>query len=83
MTWASEGGGTPGADGKTWLSGTAAPTTEGVNGDFYFRTTTKMIYGPKAAGVWPAGVQLLIVAGTLTEGAVATIVSGVPTWVAP
>jgi len=50
--------GTDGADGRTILSGTAAPTTEGVDGDFYIRTTTQFIYGPKAGGVWPAGVDL-------------------------
>ena len=50
--------GAAGADGNTILNGTAAPTTEGVNGDFYIRTSTNYIYGPKAAGVWPAGVPL-------------------------
>jgi len=51
--------GADGADGNTILYGTAAPTTEGVDGDFYIRTTTNFIYGPKAAGVWPAGVSLV------------------------
>ena len=50
--------GADGQDGKTILSGTAAPTTEGVDGDFYIRTTTNFIYGPKAGGTWPAGVSL-------------------------
>ena len=50
--------GTNGTNGNTVLYGTAAPTTEGVNGDFYIRTTTNYIYGPKAAGSWPAGVPL-------------------------
>ena len=48
-----------GTNGNGILSGTAAPTTEGVDGDFYIRTTTNFIYGPKAAGVWPAGVSLV------------------------
>ncbi len=48
-----------GADGSSVLSGTAAPTTEGVDGDFYIRTTTNYLYGPKAGGVWPAGVSLV------------------------
>jgi hypothetical protein len=48
-----------GADGKTILYGTAAPTTEGVDGDFYIRTTTNYIYGPKAGGTWPSGTSLV------------------------
>ena len=30
-----------------------------MNGDFYIRTSTNVIYGPKAGGVWPAGVSLV------------------------
>ena len=56
--------GTDGVDGRTVLYGTAAPTTEGVDGDFYIRTTTHMIYGPKSAGTWPAGTSLIGAAGT-------------------
>lgn len=56
---AAGGTGAPGADGKTVLYGTAAPTTEGNNGDFYIRTTTNYIYGPKAGGSWPAGGSLV------------------------
>lgn len=52
--WRSEG-----ADGRTILSGTSAPTTEGEDGDFYLRTSTSMLYGPKTAGSWPAGVSLI------------------------
>lgn len=48
-----------GTNGKTVLNGTVAPTTEGTDGDFYIRTTTNFIYGPKAGGVWPAGVSLV------------------------
>ena len=51
--------GAAGAAGNTILSGTAAPTTEGVVGDFYLRATTSTLYGPKAAGGWPAGVSLV------------------------
>lgn len=63
--------GTAGTNGNTLLYGTAAPTTEGVNGDFYYRTTTATIYGPKASGTWPAGTSLIIGPGpvTLTDGA--------------
>lgn len=51
--------GTNGADGKTVLSGTTVPAASlGTNGDFYIRTTTSEIYGPKAAGVWGSPTSL-------------------------
>jgi hypothetical protein len=53
------GPGSNGTNGNTILSGTAEPTTEGEDGDFYIRTTTSFFYGPKAGGVWPAGVSLV------------------------
>ena len=52
-----------GGGANTILYGTAAPTTEGVNGDWYIRTSTNVIYGPKAAGTWPAGTSLIGPAG--------------------
>lgn len=55
--------GVDGVDGNTILYGTAAPTTEGVDGDFYIRTTTNYIYGPKASGTWPSGTSLVGAAG--------------------
>jgi integrin beta 8 len=51
--------GVDGVDGRTILYGTAAPTTEGQDGDFYIRTSTNFIYGPKAGGSWPAGTSLV------------------------
>ena len=36
--------GDDGADGATWLSDTATPTTEGKDGDFYLKTTDYEIY---------------------------------------
>jgi hypothetical protein len=52
--------GIQGDPGHTILSGTTAPVGgTGADGDFYFRTTTSMIYGPKAGGAWPAGVSLI------------------------
>lgn len=52
--------GTTGADGKTLLNGTVAPINgSGNDGDFYINTATNMIYGPKVAGSWPAGVSLV------------------------
>ena len=47
-----------GADGRTVLNGTTDPTTQGVDGDFYYRTDTQEMFGPKAAGSWPTGVSL-------------------------
>jgi len=55
---------TPGADSNTILSGTAVPTTEGVNGDYYLKTDTSRFYGPKTSGGWGAGVSLIGPAGT-------------------
>lgn len=64
--------GAAGADGRTILYGTAAPTSEGANGDFYIRTTTNFIYGPKAAGSWPAGTSLVGPTGATGPGYLAT-----------
>lgn len=43
--------------------GAINPTTEGVDGDFYINQTSHYIFGPKAGGVWPAGVALVGTAG--------------------
>ncbi len=59
-TGASGPQGPAGVDGKTVLNGTTNPTAGiGVNGDFYINTTTNMLFGPKASGVWPAGVSMV------------------------
>lgn len=59
------GAGSPGADGKTVLNGTTAPSNAvGTNGDFYLNTVNFTMYGPKAAGAWPAGVSLIGTNGT-------------------
>jgi hypothetical protein len=51
--------GGPGAPGKTVLSGAGAPTPAiGTDGDFYIRTTTSDLYGPKTAGSWGASTSL-------------------------
>jgi hypothetical protein len=52
--------GTNGTDGKTILNGTTNPSnlSTGTDGDFYINTSTFMFFGPKAGGVWPAGVSL-------------------------
>jgi hypothetical protein len=46
------------ADGNLIVYGTVDPTTEGNDGDAYINTTTSFYFGPKAAGVWPAGIDL-------------------------
>ncbi|MGY3130127.1 hypothetical protein ACVWZM_000809 [Bradyrhizobium sp. USDA 4501] len=52
--------GIQGEPGNTVLYGPADPTAAvGVNGDFYINTTTHFIFGPKAAGAWPAGTSLI------------------------
>lgn len=61
--------------GTNVLYGTAAPTTEGTDGDFYIRTTTHYLYGPKANGTWPAGTALVGATGA-TGAAGATGATG-------
>jgi len=52
--------GTAGADGKTILYGNTNPSSGlGVNGDFFINTNTNFLFGPKAAGTWPAGTSLV------------------------
>jgi hypothetical protein len=52
--------GLTGANGKTILNGTTNPgTSQGTDGDFYLNRTTSTLFGPKASGVWPAGVSLI------------------------
>lgn len=51
--------GATGAAGRTILNGTIDPTTEGADGDFYINTANSKIFGPKAGGVWPAGVSII------------------------
>jgi len=56
--------GAAGVDGRTVLSGSGAPGGGvGANGDFFIDTTGWVIYGPKAAGAWPAGASLVGPAG--------------------
>lgn len=52
--------GAPGTNGNSVLNGIVPPgPADGVNGDFWIDTATDFIYGPKAGGVWPAGVSLV------------------------
>ncbi len=55
-------GGLPGPQGFGYLSGSDAPPSQlGRDGDFYVRDTASgpIIYGPKAAGQWPAPEPLV------------------------
>jgi hypothetical protein len=59
-TGATGAQGPQGIPGNAVLYGTSDPTgAVGVNGDFYINTTTHFIFGPKAAGAWPAGTSLI------------------------
>lgn len=77
--------GSNGADGKTVLSGVSIPSSSlGSVGDFYIRTSTSDIYGPKTASGWGAPTSLKgspwTAGGTLPVGATET---GVWTFNAP
>ncbi len=52
--------GKDGKDGATIRAAAGAPNASlGANGDFYFDTQAKVLYGPKADGAWPTeGVNL-------------------------
>lgn len=67
--------GDPGVDGKTILNGVIPPVAQGINGDFYLDTAANVIYGPKAAGVWPVGVSLVGATG-LTGPSITYLHSG-------
>jgi hypothetical protein len=52
--------GANGLNGKTVLSGSGAPSNSlGTDGDFYIDLPVSHFYGPKAAGVWPAYIDLV------------------------
>jgi hypothetical protein len=52
--------GANGTNGTAVLNGSTPPDNSvGVNGDFYLDTVTYLLYGPKAAGVWPSGVSII------------------------
>ena len=61
--------GAAGANGRTLLSGAVAPVPGlGADGDFYIDTVAHYLYGPKAAGAWPAGTSLVGPAGSPIAG---------------
>ena len=57
-----------GADGRTILNGTAAPSSDtGAEGDFFLDTTNSMLYGPKTTSGWGSGVSLIGPTGATGE----------------
>ena len=58
-TWPTTGtplngtNGIDGIDGKSVINGTAAPTNQGKDGDFFLDTATNTLYGPKVGTTWP------------------------------
>ena len=51
--------GVAGTNGTSLLNGNGPPSAEtGSEGDFYLDTSAQMLYGPKTAGAWGAGVLL-------------------------
>lgn len=69
--------GTLGSNGKSVLNGSGVPSdmTDGVNGDFWIRTSNWTIYGPKAAGAWGSSTSLVGATGA-TGSAGATGATG-------
>ena len=56
--------GAAGTNGNTILYGAVAPAAgTGIDGNFYINTASNTLYGPKAAGAWPAGTSLIGPAG--------------------
>ncbi|MEY3678963.1 MAG: hypothetical protein RI924_1104 [Bacteroidota bacterium] len=53
--------GPPGKDGSSFLSGSTDPQPgQGAPGDYYFNTTTSVLFGPQNLdGTWPPGTVLL------------------------
>lgn len=52
--------GVDGSDGKSVLYGAADPgPADGVDGEFWINTVSNFLFGPKAAGTWPAGTSLV------------------------
>ena len=57
--------GAAGPSGKSVLNGTTIPNSgTGTEGDFYIKTDTNQIYGPKTSGGWGSPTNLVGPAGT-------------------
>lgn len=65
--------GATGAAGASIISGTGAPTNGlGIDGDLYFDTSSKFIFGPKTNGTWP-GVGTSLIGATGPQGPVGPV----------
>ncbi|RAV29549.1 collagen-like domain-containing protein [Sinomicrobium soli] len=68
--------GQDGQDGSQILSGTTVPTSAtGKAGDFYFLTTTALLYGPKTNNGWGTGVNLRGPKGDKGDPGTANVIS--------
>jgi hypothetical protein len=57
--------GADGVNGNTILNGTSVPDSgDGVDGDFYLKTDTADLYGPKSGGSWGSATSLIGPAGS-------------------
>jgi hypothetical protein len=66
--------GATGADGRTILNGSGAPSGgTGANGDFYLDTTADAIYGPKTAGSWGSPTSLIGPTGSVSSASGLTL----------
>jgi hypothetical protein len=69
--------GTNGSNGTAVLNGITNPVSGiGVNGDFYINNATNELFGPKANGAWPAGINLIGPAGPAGGGVSPTYTIG-------
>lgn len=73
------GSGARGPAGSQFLEGAGAPSSgSGGNGDFYFDSTARAIYGPKIAGAWGGATSLVGATGPtgdVTPAATAAAIS--------
>lgn len=64
VTGATGSNGSDGTDGQTIVTGSVPPTAgDGVDGDYFIDNVAWNIYGPKAAGSWPAAQSIIGPAG--------------------
>jgi|GEM_PF-2413751 len=74
--------------GNTILNGTGNPVSAiGKDGDFYINTASNTFFGPKAGGIWPAGISMTGntpgTTYTVTSGGTITIGNGTNAALAP
>lgn len=67
-----------GGGGELWPTTGVPLSSLGNNNDYAIDKTNGVIYGPKAAGAWPAGVGFVINGGTVNASLNAAILSTSP-----